>query len=214
MSKQCEVCGTSNGKIYGKRGKFKMDLCGKHWSQMSNHGRILGKTRFDNNELMIDGDIVWIITVDLNGIETGKVFTDVKYIDRIKEWKWCLASHGYAIGTRNGMRTKLHRFIMDCPEDMVVDHINHNTSDNRESNLRICTRAQNMANQSIAKDNKSRCTGVNWDTAKKSWRAYITINKRRIHLGNYQIKQDAIDSRLVAQDKYFGQYSNKESVCF
>jgi len=39
----------------------------------------------------------------------------------------------------------LHRFITDCPTGKDVDHINHDTLDNRLSNLRICTRSQNNA---------------------------------------------------------------------
>jgi len=40
----------------------------------------------------------------------------------------------------------LHRFILDAPEDMQVDHINHNTLDCRKANIRLCTQSQNMAN--------------------------------------------------------------------
>ena len=44
---------------------------------------------------------------------------------------------------------KLHRFITDCPVGMVVDHINHDTLDNRKSNLRICTNSENLQNLKI-----------------------------------------------------------------
>lgn len=52
---------------------------------------------------------------------------------------------------------KMHRFIMNCPRDKVVDHINHDTLDNRKQNLRIVTQFEN--NQNL-RNNKSGVTGV------------------------------------------------------
>lgn len=42
---------------------------------------------------------------------------------------------------------KLHRLVMKPPKNMVVDHINHNIFDNRKSNLRICSKAENNQNK-------------------------------------------------------------------
>ena len=40
----------------------------------------------------------------------------------------------------------IHRLITNCPDDMVVDHINHNTLDNTLANLKVCTAKQNKQN--------------------------------------------------------------------
>jgi len=49
-------------------------------------------------------------------------------------------------------RMHLHRFIMNCPEDKIIDHINGNGLDNRKNNLRICTQSYNGKNRPFAKN--------------------------------------------------------------
>lgn len=43
----------------------------------------------------------------------------------------------------------MHRLVTNCPDDMVVDHIDHKTTDNRKSQLRVCTSKENSQNRKI-----------------------------------------------------------------
>lgn len=47
-----------------------------------------------------------------------------------------------------GVRTTfhMHRLIVCAPPNLLVDHMNHNTLDNRRENLRLATFRQNTAN--------------------------------------------------------------------
>lgn len=54
----------------------------------------------------------------------------------------------------------MHRFIADCPKDKIIDHINHDTLDNRLSNIRITTQGTNMLNKTIHRCNGSRHTNI------------------------------------------------------
>src|SRR5512146_1126738 len=67
----------------------------------------------------------------------------------------------------------LHRFILDAPRGMYVDHINHDTLDNRRCNLRLCTKQQNQCNQSHHKDSKSPYKGVHRHKRGKKWYASL-----------------------------------------
>lgn len=77
------------------------------------------------------------------------VIIDDEDYDLVKDKKWYIDMNGYAID--NVSRVRMHRIIMDPPKNMVIDHINRDTLDNRKENLRICTIAQNNKNKSKVK---------------------------------------------------------------
>lgn len=56
----------------------------------------------------------------------------------------------------------MHRFLMTPPDDRHVDHRNHDTLDNRRSNLRVVTEWQNHVNRKVPSqiDNQSGVRGV------------------------------------------------------
>ena len=58
-----------------------------------------------------------------------------------------ISKHGYVLYGRGKNTHRLHRIIMNCPSNMVVDHINGNKLDNRKCNLRICTIEENSQNK-------------------------------------------------------------------
>lgn len=101
---------------------------------------------------------------------------------------------------------------MGDPDNMVIDHKNHNLLDNRKSNLRIVTNSQNQMNKAIVQNNTSGATGVVWLKDTQQWRAEIRINMKTIYLGFFTNKDDAIAARKLAEEKYFGEYSYANSM--
>lgn len=104
--------------------------------------------------------------------------------------------------TKQGL-IEMHRFIMNFPKGKYVDHINHNTLDNRKCNLRICNNADNIRNGKIRTNNKSGHTGVSLNKTKTKWEANIKVNYKSIYLGVYSNIEDAIKARKEAEKKYF-----------
>lgn len=140
-----------------------------------------------------------------------KFYFDLEDYDMIKDYTWSEGKEGYIVAKfANGCEYKLHRLIMNCSDDMIVDHINHNLSDNRKTNLRICTFSQNNMNRKLSKNNTSGTTGVYQSKKTNKWIAKITINHRTIYLGSYDDLNEAIQTRKQAQDKYFGEFQFKE----
>lgn len=88
----------------------------------------------------------------------------------------------------------LHRFIMDPPDDKFVDHIDRNTLNNKKTNLRIVTLAENNQNFRIQRNNKSGERGVYWNKQYKKWEARVKCNGKFIYLGRY----DTLDEAAMA----------------
>lgn len=55
----------------------------------------------------------------------------------------------------------------------------------------------------INKNNKSGYTGVSYDKRSKKYRAYLTLNKKQIHLGMYDTAEEAYQARLDGEEKYY-----------
>lgn len=97
----------------------------------------------------------------------------------------------------------LHRLIMNVNERyLYVDHIFHNTLDNRKKHLRIVTNSENQQNARNKDD-----VGVFFHKRDKLWGARIKVNRKEISLGYFKRKEDAIKARRRGEEKYF-QYKN------
>ena len=139
----------------------------------------------------------------------------------LSEWKWCVSHQGYAMRTEyiqgSGRKHQMnsvylmHRIIMNAPEGMCVDHINRDKLDNRRSNLRLATRAENLWNAGMSAANTSGYRGVYWLERRKCWLAKIFIQGKEIRLGQYDEAIDAAYAYNVAALKYMGSfaYQNK-----
>lgn len=85
--------------------------------------------------------------------------------------------------------------------DGQIDHINRIKTDNRISNLRECTNAENAQNRPIQKNNKSGFIGVFWRDLDKKWVAQIKINGKPIRIGLFDNKIDAHNAYKLEKKK-------------
>jgi len=145
----------------------------------------------------------------------GKVaLVDNNMFDCLNKHKWhayCHHRHWYAIRSirkANGKQTtqSMHRIIINIPKGLQIDHQNHNGLDNRKSNLRICTNAQNQYNQKL-RQGSSKYKGVYLDKQREKWKAQIQLNNKQIHIGRFLDEIDAAKAYDKKAIELFGKFA-------
>jgi HNH endonuclease len=122
---------------------------------------------------------------------------DAEDFERLSKWHWFAVwstqtETFYANrsgGKRGSLQIRLHHEVLGSKER--TDHRNGDTLDNRKENLRPCTNAQNMANRGPQRNSPTQFRGVHFLTKRNRWNAYIYINKKPRHIGDYKTLEEA-----------------------
>jgi hypothetical protein len=138
----------------------------------------------------------------------GRIFEiDLSDYELIRPYRWYVNSDNYVCTNINNKKIKLHRFITNTPFRYEVDHINRNKLDNRQSNLRICSKADNLKNTNGYKNNSSGTNGVSWSTKKSKWVVQLQVCGKRKHFGYFNDLKEATKYRTQKELEYYGEFS-------
>lgn len=162
------------------------------------------KKKYNQYDLSGEYGIGW--TTNTN----KEFYFDLEDYEKIKDYCWVeeVGTTGYhSVRARVPGESKHVIMSWVIVGDKWYDHINRNALDNRKENLRKTTRAENNRNCSISKNNTSGIIGLYWNKRNNNWRSSITVNRKRIELGSFKNKDDAIIARLAAEAKYFGEFA-------
>lgn len=141
---------------------------------------------------------------------------DAEDFDRINKFKWCLSSTQgrwfYASAWKRipggkRERIKMHRVVLMAKAGQIVDHINHDTLDNRKENLRICSGGQNSQNSEKKTIGTSKYKGVCFHKRIGKFQAYIYFNKQRFHIGSFADEKKAARAYDKAALSMFEQFA-------
>lgn len=103
-----------------------------------------------------------------------------------------------------GRRVLMHRMILGLDGPMT-DHRDGDGLNNRRSNLRPCTRSQNMANKKKHRNSTNPYKGI--DKYGHKWRARIRVNTQRLSLGIFLSAEDAARAYDDAARLHFGEFA-------
>lgn len=123
------------------------------------------------------------------------------------------AGRQFRISVGKQITKHMHRVIMERILDRglikgeQVDHINHDTLDNRRDNLRLATNAENSRNRRKRKNNKSGYTGVTYNMMTQKWQAQIMFNGTPMQLGYFDEPITAAQAYDTAAKQYFGDFA-------
>lgn len=143
---------------------------------------------------------------------SGGMFALVDNADfeEVSKFVWsAIGKEGYYYAARKPKDRPLvflHRWLLDAGESTTVDHINHNTLDDRRNNLRTASRNEQMQNRSKNRNNKSGFKGV-YQSREGRWKAQIGTAGKRVYLGTFQTAQDAAAAYDAAARRFFGEFS-------
>lgn len=134
----------------------------------------------------------------------------------LNQWKWCVSLGGrghksvYAIRSSSAPYKHIvfmHRQLLNTPDGMYVDHVNRDTLDNRRSNLRLCTMADNARNKGIQSNNTSGYKGVKYEKRFNRWYGYACLQGKYKHLGSFGTPKAAALAYNQFARKYFGEFA-------
>lgn len=147
-------------------------------------------------------DGVWVIIETRDRKERTRFLVDSQdYETHVRPYRWNVGGVNYnrvytsarSASRRSGNSTVLlHRWLLDPPAEMEVDHINRDPLDNRRANLRIVTRKQNEENRPSTKvGGSSKYRGVWFDKKNKKYRAAVTHNYKAHKSPRFATEEEA-----------------------
>lgn len=157
-------------------------------------------------------------TIEIDGYLLIKASNEDRYIkidkedyEKVKDYCWCI-SNGYAVAPIRGEKNKfirMHRIIMNCGDDeeyLTIDHINHDTIDNRKNNLRIATDAENSWNSA-----SSHNSGIKYNENLDKWNVFIFYKLQKINLGVFDRYDEALEIRDKAEKVFYDEFQYKDN---
>ena len=214
------MCGvTSLQKHVRYRSVSGMHLCDKHYMQLLKYGRFcddVPRCIFDANDIRIVGNDLYVDCYNAKGERVATFVTDASKLPVIQAHKWRVTPKRnllYVVtgNPRTGIKY-LHRILMPCDKGFEIDHIDGNSLNNRESNLRVVTQQQQQLNLCAKSTSKTHIRGVSYDTTHDVYCVNFIKDGKRYYLKSFRSINEAIYVRYLLETKLNAEH-RRENPC-
>jgi hypothetical protein len=135
---------------------------------------------------------------------TGRI---LKYlIDKLGYRRVQLCINGIC-KTKKVWRLVAQAFLDDFSEDLHVDHIDGNTSNDFYANLRMASRSQNAKNRKLNCNNTTGHKGVSFHKRRQKFVARIQVDGKRLNIGEFDSLCEASAAYQAASQKHHGRFA-------
>lgn len=155
-----------------------------------------------NKYIILEDHALIVMNSKTHGEKYCKI--DLEDLEKCRKYTWGViyAKNNESFYVKTHVRhpkksTFLHRFIINYSSSMMVDHVNHDTLDNRKKNLRIANHSINSGNKKSAlKNNLLGIRNVRYSTKLEK---YI-VRIRQKHIGVYKTIEEATKAAEKARN--------------
>lgn len=130
--------------------------------------------------------------IALSGLSELSAIVDREDYKALSQYSWHYHD-GYATANIKGKTVYMHRMVVNTPQGLHTDHLNHNKLDNRKENLKVCTRFENMQNRKLSKGSVKKLTVngyIYWvGEIRKDHQRYYTITCKTEEQARGALKQ-------------------------
>ena len=159
-------------------------LCVGHRKQQRKNQRLHPLRDQPSRVLVDDEGRTYIELLDLHGNVEGKAYISPEDAEKVKRRRWHRRKKGYAGAHKRAGGVLLHRFLLDAPPELQVDHEDGDPTNNLRSNLRFVTRSQQMQNR--VTPNKTGYRNVYQPSDKGGrYRVEVKGGDGKMHRGGY-----------------------------
>nr|WP_150959353.1 AP2 domain-containing protein [Aneurinibacillus sp. XH2] len=113
---------------------------------------------------------------------------------------------GRGITVCNRWVNSFESFLEDMGEKPSPNHSVERKNNNAGYSPENCTwadKVQQSRNQRTARNNRTGVRGVYWEKRHEKYYSKITVNKKEIYLGSFDTIEEAAETRIKAEQKYW-----------
>lgn len=153
----------------------------------------------------VESELTFVDIETKKGIKTFVI--DTEDIPKVLKYKWYITDKGYVKNKTVGL---LHRFLIDCPKNKIVDHRSHNKLNNCKSNLRICNKSENGQNRlGFNTYSATKIRGIYYNRRDCRYYALLTLKGQKHYVGSFTTKKEA-EKAIIERRKQLMPFSEMD----